>query len=136
MKKYNIPIFVPHKGCPFDCVFCNQNRITGSIKEVTPDDVTSTIEAYLSTLPKHDRNIEVAFFGGSFTGIPIKEQSLLMERVTPYIEKGIIDGIMMRKDEPQTHEIRTNTHECVKDTHDKTENSSEIPNNSEERSSE
>ena len=95
MKKYNIPIFVPHKGCPFDCVFCNQNRITGSIKEVTPDDVTSTIEAYLSTLPKHERNIEVAFFGGSFTGIPIKEQSLLMERVTPYIEKGIIDGIRL-----------------------------------------
>lgn len=38
--------------------------------------------------------------------------------------------IIKSKDEPQTHEIRTNTHECVKDTHDKTESNSEKPNNS------
>lgn len=93
MHKYNIPIFVPHKGCPFDCVFCNQKRITGSLTEVTPDDVTRTIEKYLSTIPANDRNIEVAFFGGSFTGIPVNEQIALMSRVTPYIEKGIINGI-------------------------------------------
>ncbi len=93
MHKYNIPIFVPHKGCPFDCVFCNQKRITGTLTEVTPDDVTRTIEEYLSTIPTNDRNIEVAFFGGSFTGIPVNEQIALMSRVTPYIEKGIINGI-------------------------------------------
>ena len=95
MKKYNIPIFVPHKGCPYDCVFCNQNRITGNLKETTPLDVTNTIEEYLKTLPKSNRNIEVAFFGGSFTGIPIVEQSALMERVTPYIKSGVIDGIRL-----------------------------------------
>lgn len=95
MRKYNIPIFVPHKGCPFDCVFCNQNRITGSIKEVTPDDVTKTIEEYLKTLPQRDCNIEVAFFGGSFTGIPMDEQSDLMSRVTPYIKSGRINGIRL-----------------------------------------
>lgn len=95
MGKYNIPVFVPHKGCPFDCVFCNQNRITGSIKEVTPDDVTETIEEYLKTLPQSDSDIEVAFFGGSFTGIPIDEQSALMSRVTPYIESGRINGIRL-----------------------------------------
>ena len=95
MRKYNIPIFVPHRGCPYDCVFCNQNRITGNLKETTPLDVTNTIEEYLKTLPKADRNIEVAFFGGSFTGIPIDEQSALMERVTPYIKSGAIDGIRL-----------------------------------------
>lgn len=95
MRKYNIPIFVPHKGCPFDCVFCNQNRITGSIQEITPDDVSAIIEEYLKTLPKKDCNIEVAFFGGSFTGIPIDEQSALMSRVTPYIENGRINGIRL-----------------------------------------
>ena len=95
MRKYNIPVFVPHKGCPYDCVFCNQRKITGNIKETTPDDVTKTITSYLETLPKTDRNIEVAFFGGSFTGIPIDEQSALMERVLPYINDGIIDGIRL-----------------------------------------
>ena len=39
--------------------------------------------------------------------------------------KGIIDGIMMCREKPQTHDIRTNTHECVKDTHDKTEPSTD-----------
>ena len=84
MRKYNIPIFVPHRGCPFDCVFCNQKRITGQTTEVTPDDVTHTVEEYLKTLPA-DADIEAAFFGGSFTGIPIAEQAALMERVVPYI---------------------------------------------------
>ncbi len=95
MKKYNIPIFVPHRGCPFDCVFCNQNRITGQTTDVTPDDVTRTIEEYLATLPQSGAKIEVAFFGGSFTGIPIAEQSALMERVTPYIKSGKVDGIRL-----------------------------------------
>ncbi|MCH5212328.1 MAG: radical SAM protein [Oscillospiraceae bacterium] len=100
MRKYNIPIFVPHKGCPFDCVFCNQNRITGHIKSVTPDEVTDIIERYLATIEAASTNrneyiIEVAFFGGSFTGIQIEEQSALMERVEPYIKSGRIDGIRL-----------------------------------------
>ncbi len=93
MRKYNIPIFVPHKGCPFDCVFCNQKRITGHIKSVTPDEVTDTIETYLKTI--RSGSVEAAFFGGSFTGIPIEEQSALMARVQPYIEAGRIDGIRL-----------------------------------------
>ncbi|MEE0409953.1 MAG: radical SAM protein [Clostridia bacterium] len=95
MRKFNIPVFVPHKGCPYDCVFCNQKRITGNLKETTPDDVTRIIEEHLKTLPSVDRTIEVAFFGGSFTGIPIEEQSALMERVKPYIESGEVYGIRL-----------------------------------------
>ena len=33
MKKRIIPIFVPHRGCPHDCIFCNQKKITGDIEE-------------------------------------------------------------------------------------------------------
>ena len=95
MRKFNIPVFVPHKGCPYDCVFCNQKRITGNLKETTPDVVTRIIDVHLKTLPSKGRTIEVAFFGGSFTGIPIDEQSALMARVKPYIESGEVDGIRL-----------------------------------------
>lgn len=95
MKTYNIPIFVPHRGCPFDCVFCNQKRITGTQKEVTADDVYKIISEYLKTLPSENRRIEVAFFGGSFTGIPIKEQSELLSVANEYLKKGEIDGIRL-----------------------------------------
>ena len=34
-----IPVFVPHLGCPNDCVFCNQRRISGSQQPATAEDV-------------------------------------------------------------------------------------------------
>lgn len=95
MKTYNIPIFVPHRGCPFECVFCNQKRITGEIKDVIPADVRKTIDDYLKTLPERNRRIEAAFFGGSFTGIPIEEQSSLLDAANEYIKNGKIDGIRL-----------------------------------------
>lgn len=95
MKTYNIPIFVPHRGCPFDCVFCNQNRITGAQNAVTSENVHEIIEKYLETLPSENRRIEAAFFGGSFTGIPIEEQSELLSAANYYLEKGLIDGIRL-----------------------------------------
>lgn len=94
-KSYNIPIFVPHRGCPFDCVFCNQKRITGSVREVTPAEVRETVSKYLKTLPKENRVIEAAFFGGSFTGIPLEEQSLLLEAAYEFKRRGLIDGIRL-----------------------------------------
>lgn len=92
MKHYNIPIFVPHRGCPFDCVFCNQKHITGSDKAVTGVDVEEMIATYLKTLPK-DAAIEAAFFGGSFTGIPMAEQKKLLAAAHKFIAAGKIDGI-------------------------------------------
>ena len=45
-KQYVIPIFVPHLGCPNDCVFCNQKSISGQMKQVTEEDVEKTIEDF------------------------------------------------------------------------------------------
>ncbi len=95
MRTYNIPIFVPHKGCPYDCVFCNQKRITGTQSEITADDVRSIIENCIKTIKKKDRYVEAAFFGGSFTGIPIEEQTSLLSAANEYLKKGLIDGIRL-----------------------------------------
>ena len=69
MRHFNIPIFVPHYGCPFDCVFCNQRHITGERDRVTGESVRTTIRRHLETLPRTDRYVEAAFFGGSFTAV-------------------------------------------------------------------
>lgn len=95
MKTYNIPIFVPHRGCQFDCVFCNQRRITGAGTDVGARDVKRLIDEHLSTLPKSGARVEAAFFGGSFTGIPMREQNELMDAVKPYIESGAVRGIRL-----------------------------------------
>lgn len=95
MKYYNIPIFVPHKGCPFDCVFCNQKHITGTSDEVTVESVKNTIKEYLKTLPKDDRYVEAAFFGGSFTGIESDLQELFLSAAYEFVKSGDIDGIRL-----------------------------------------
>ncbi|MFQ9891973.1 MAG: elongator complex protein 3 [Emergencia sp.] len=95
MKKHAIiPIFIPHKGCPNDCVFCNQKKITARQKPVSGQDVENIIETWLSTLETRGlKTIEVAFFGGSFTGIPIEEQSAYLSVAKKYKDAGRVDKI-------------------------------------------
>ena len=73
-KQYIIPIFVPHLGCPNDCIFCNQRSISGQQKMITKEEIEKTIEMYLKNIKDKDSKIEIAFFGGSFTGIEEQKQ--------------------------------------------------------------
>lgn len=66
-KHVNIPIFIPHMGCPNMCVFCNQRSISGR-NRFECEGVRREIITALSTIPK-DYTVEIAYFGGSFTGI-------------------------------------------------------------------
>ncbi len=95
MKKHAIiPIFIPHKGCPHACVFCNQNAITARTADVTPEDVRRTADEWLSTLEGRGlEEIELSFFGGSFTGIPIEQQSAFLAVAKEYKDAGRIDKI-------------------------------------------
>ncbi|MGN1112401.1 MAG: radical SAM protein, partial [Acutalibacteraceae bacterium] len=68
MKRSNVAIFVPHKGCPNQCSFCNQREITGCCDEVTRKDVITAVETSLHS-GGYSEESEIAFFGGSFTGI-------------------------------------------------------------------
>ncbi len=90
MKKKIIPIFIPHQGCPNDCVFCNQKRITGKGVSIDFEEIKSDIEVSLKTI-KPDVLIEIAFFGGSFTAISIEIQRKCLEIANYY--KNIDDRI-------------------------------------------
>ncbi len=114
---YIIPIFVPHEGCPHDCVFCNQDKITGVKKdslrivedgrraelnnscsndeEVTAESVRKTVYEYLETINHNETTVEISFFGGTFTGIREEKQRELLEVAREFKEKGLIDKIRM-----------------------------------------
>ena len=92
-KEYIIPIFVPHLGCPHQCTFCNQKEISGQAKQVTAQDVKQTIEFSLKNFKDDSKYVEVAFFGGSFTGIEEKVQNELLEAANEYINQGKVNSI-------------------------------------------
>lgn len=94
-KQYTIPIFIPHKGCPNSCIFCNQKKISGQIKNVDLSDVDNIIKTYLSYYKDLSKKIEIAFFGGSFTGIDINLQIDYLKVAKKYIDNGEVNSIRL-----------------------------------------
>ncbi|PRR84165.1 elongator complex protein 3 [Clostridium vincentii] len=92
---YIIPIFVPHEGCPHNCVFCNQDRITGVKDRVTARTVYNIVDEYLSTINRIGSTVEISFFGGTFTAIEEKKQQELLQVAMEYKDKGLIDKIRL-----------------------------------------
>lgn len=90
-----VPIFIPNQGCPHRCIFCEQERITSQqgqsinkqhVQEVLDTSIRSKGFA-LRSRP------EVAFYGGTFTRLPIERMRELLQAVAPYISKGLFDSI-------------------------------------------
>lgn len=93
---YIIPFFISHQGCPHQCVFCNQEVITGEVKkDVTGGTVKKTLDQRLSGVDNQNREVEVAFYGGSFTGIPLGMQEELLGAVQPFLARGEVNSIRL-----------------------------------------
>lgn len=94
-----IPIFITHQGCPHRCVFCNQQPITGTPEQAvalgTEESIKSEINLWLERSPRHGRRVQVAFYGGSFTGLPLERQQRLLAAVQPFMVSGQVDGIRL-----------------------------------------
>ena len=110
MKRRNqliIPIFIPHEGCPYRCAFCNQSKITGVNQQSDEIIVRQTIQSYLDVLDSEGlpEKREVAFYGGSFTGLPEERQKRLLQAVEPSINSG------------EVHSIRVSTHSLLVNSH-------------------
>ena len=91
MKHKNIPVFIPHLGCPNDCVFCNQRKITEHT-EFKEEDVKKTIDEAVATL-RGGGDAEIAFFGGSFTGIDRDLMIRLLTLGKSYIDRGAVSSL-------------------------------------------
>lgn len=96
MKAKNsiVPVFVPHLGCPNDCVFCNQRRISGHVSPADAETVKNAIEQAAALTPPGTKR-QLAFYGGSFTAIPAGQQIELFEAAAPYLADGTISSIRL-----------------------------------------
>lgn len=93
MRHVNVPVFIPHLGCPNQCVFCNQRSISEH-KEFCEESVRDEIEQVLSTLSPEDQ-VEIAFFGGSFTGIDQGLMCRLLDLAQSYVQEGRVASIRL-----------------------------------------
>ena len=92
-EKMIIPIFIPHEGCPNDCAFCNQRTISGQTSAPTREEVNAIIKTHLAQ--NGGMAQQIAFFGGSFTGIEKTRRQMYLETAYEYIEKGKVDSIRL-----------------------------------------
>ena len=94
MNKCNIiPIFVPHMGCPHDCIFCNQRKITNFVDVLDEVDIRKNIENYISYFKNKNIPIEIAFYGGSFTGLDKNLMIRYLEIAKYYIDRDFVNSI-------------------------------------------
>lgn len=92
---YTIPLFFPQRACPFQCVFCNQEKITDRGHIPDEAEIKAIIEGHLATFHAGKKHIEVGYFGGTFTGMPFEEQEKYLGIASAYRERGIIHGIRL-----------------------------------------
>ena len=93
-RAFILPVFVPHWGCPHACVFCNQRRISGAAMPARAEDVKKAIQEAAAFLPKGGKR-QLAFYGGSFTAIPVKEQEALLGAAKEALDRGEIDAVRL-----------------------------------------
>jgi histone acetyltransferase (RNA polymerase elongator complex component) len=99
MRKTNdhpfvIPIFLPHAGCRYRCVFCNQVQITGTKKKsVSLTEFRSCVKEALTHNQDEQKAVQIAFFGGNFLGLGATDIAALLAAATGFVEQGMVQGI-------------------------------------------
>ena len=91
-KELIVPVFIPHSGCPHQCVFCNQKKITAIEAAPTPEGVSEYLSRRLGPDTAH---AVIAFYGGSFTGLPRHEQEGYLKAAGEFVRQGFARGIRL-----------------------------------------
>lgn len=117
IKHYTIPIFVPELACPFQCVFCDQRKISGSTKIPSLEEVDEIILKYLNTFPEEKAHIEIGFFGGNFTGIPETDLRAFLSTAQKYVDQELVHSIRLStRPDYISHEILSLLNEYTVET--------------------
>jgi histone acetyltransferase (RNA polymerase elongator complex component) len=93
-RPFIIPIFIPHAGCPHQCVFCNQVSISGVAREgFSLEGIRATIRQFLKYASGRRKPVQISFYGGNFLGLKSDEINLLLDLAAGYVEKSQVDSI-------------------------------------------
>ena len=95
LKPLIIPVFIPNQGCPHKCLFCEQEKITSQpIHPITKEHIEKVLKTAINSRTfDPGRRPEVAFFGGTFTKLPIEQMKRILEIVAPYLKKGLFHSV-------------------------------------------
>ena len=96
MSHASIPVFVPHLACPNQCIFCDQKKIAGT--EEAKVEIYDYLYSAASELSDRFSEVDIAFFGGSFTGIP-----------EPTMRSYLENAVLIREKFPEITGIRLST---------------------------
>lgn len=87
-----IPIFIPGAACPHHCIYCNQQVISGQLQIPSDEEILAMVTQNLATIPVFS-HVEIGFFGGTFTGLPLQQQEHLLQLVQPFIKSGQVKNL-------------------------------------------
>jgi histone acetyltransferase (RNA polymerase elongator complex component) len=93
LRHYIIPVFIPQEACPHQCIFCHQAKISGRQNIPSADEIDAIIQQHLSTIPSVNSLVEIAFFGGSFTGIDMCRQKSYLSIARRYVYRGVVHSL-------------------------------------------
>jgi histone acetyltransferase (RNA polymerase elongator complex component) len=104
-----VPVFLPHAGCPHQCVFCNQQAVTGTSKTIpNPAAIQRAMEIYADSQTSNIRPIQIAFYGGNFLGLPTRTVRFFLDTATRFVQAGRINSIRFstRPDTVDDHRLQ------------------------------
>lgn len=89
-----IPIFIMNSGCPHSCIFCNQKITAGNYpQEISKEYFENEVDSCLAWNRDKSRPVEIAFYGGSFTGINKEYRQNLLSWAQSYIRAGQVHSL-------------------------------------------
>ncbi|MFH0810488.1 MAG: radical SAM protein [Pseudomonadota bacterium] len=96
MKPLVIPVFIPGLGCPHQCIFCDQGAISGAPRRLpSAEEIQQVVSVYLASAKPDRRPRQLAFYGGTFTLLPVPAQERLLAVGRAYMDRGQIDSMRL-----------------------------------------
>lgn len=93
-QPFIIPVFIPHAGCPHQCVFCNQTAVTGVTRRIiSPEHLRILVSSYLRYNGQQRKPVQIAYYGGNFLGLQDDDILMLLREADQFVKAGSVDSI-------------------------------------------